>query len=54
VPVIGSGELGDPHLADSVVRDGSVDLVMLDGSLRRDPDWPLRARDILERTGWRS
>lgn len=47
VPVIGSGELGDPHLADSVVRDGSVDMVMLDESLRHDPDWPRRAREAL-------
>lgn len=47
VPVIGSGELGDPHLADSIVRDGSVDLVMLDQSLRLDPDWPRRAREAL-------
>ncbi|HMQ30407.1 MAG TPA: NADH:flavin oxidoreductase [Chloroflexaceae bacterium] len=54
VPVVGSGELGDPHLADSVVRDGSVDLVMLDGALRRDPDWPLHARDLLNRTGGRA
>jgi 2,4-dienoyl-CoA reductase-like NADH-dependent reductase (Old Yellow Enzyme family) len=48
VPVIGSGELGDPLLADSVVRDGSVDMVMLDASLRRDPDWPVRARVALD------
>lgn len=47
VPVIGSGLLGDPLLADSVVRDGSVDLVMLDGALRADPDWPRTARAAL-------
>jgi 2,4-dienoyl-CoA reductase-like NADH-dependent reductase (Old Yellow Enzyme family) len=49
VPVIGSGLLGDPQLADSVVRDGSVDLVMLDQALRDDPDWPQMARERLER-----
>jgi 2,4-dienoyl-CoA reductase-like NADH-dependent reductase (Old Yellow Enzyme family) len=43
VPVIGSGQLGDPFLADSVVRDGSLDLVMLNGSLRSNPDWPRQA-----------
>jgi 2,4-dienoyl-CoA reductase-like NADH-dependent reductase (Old Yellow Enzyme family) len=47
VPVIGSGLLGDPQLADSVVRDGSVDLVMLAQALRDDPDWPRAARQSL-------
>ncbi len=47
VPVIGEGELGDPLLADSIVRDGSVDLIMLDQSLRRDPDWPRHAQEQL-------
>lgn len=44
VPVIGSGLIDDPLLADSVVRDGSVDLVMLGRALQRDPDWPRAAR----------
>ncbi|GAB4448449.1 MAG: NADH:flavin oxidoreductase [Chloroflexi bacterium OHK40] len=47
VPVIGSGLLSDPHLADSVIRDGSVDLVMLEQTLRLDPDWPRAARAAL-------
>lgn len=47
VPVIGSGELDDPHLADSIIRDGLVDLVMLDEVLYHDPDWPLRAQRVL-------
>jgi NADPH2 dehydrogenase len=47
VPVIGSGLLGDPQLADSIIRDGSVDLVMLDQALRNDPDWPQAARQAL-------
>jgi 2,4-dienoyl-CoA reductase-like NADH-dependent reductase (Old Yellow Enzyme family) len=51
VPVIGSGLLSDPYLADSVVQDGSVDLVMLGRTLRRHPDWPLRARDLLSEAG---
>lgn len=49
VPVIGSGLLGDPALADSVVRDGSVDLVMLGSALRADPDWPRVAQAQLAR-----
>ncbi|NTU84822.1 MAG: NADH:flavin oxidoreductase [Chloroflexales bacterium] len=47
VPVIGSGDLGDPHLADSIIRDGSVDIVMLDKALRLDPDWPGKALEAL-------
>lgn len=47
VPVIVSDELDDPHLADSVIRDGSVDMVMLDKALRLDPGWPLKARERL-------
>lgn len=47
VPVIGSGQLGDPILADSVIRDGSLDLVMLNGSLRANPDWPREAHDTI-------
>lgn len=47
VPVIGSGLLGDPLVADGVVRDGSVDLVMLGAALRADPDWPRAARELL-------
>jgi len=48
VPVIGSGLLGDPHLADSVVRDGSIDLVMLGRSLRTNPYWTQLARIVLD------
>ncbi len=51
VPVIGSGQLGDPILADSVIRDGSLDLVMLNGSLRANPDWPRYAYDVLQGDG---
>lgn len=47
VPVIGSGFLGEPYLADSVVRDGSVDLVMLEHTLLNNPGWPQLARAFL-------
>lgn len=46
-PVIGSGLLDEPHLADSVVRDGSVDLVLLDQTLHTNPYWPKIAQIIL-------
>lgn len=47
VPVIGSGMLGEPYLADGVIREGSVDMVMLGNSLRFNPEWPQIARSFL-------
>lgn len=40
VPVITSGFFGDFYLADSVIRDGSADMIMLADTLRTDPNWP--------------
>lgn len=48
VPVMCSGLLGDPLLADSVVRDGSIDLVMLGSALRENPYWAHIARIVLD------
>ncbi len=45
--VIGSGQLSDPWLADAVIREGSVDLVMLCTALRLLPEWPQLARRVL-------
>lgn len=47
VTVAGSGQLGDPHLADSVIRDGSADLVLLRHSLHDNPYWVDIARIVL-------
>ncbi|NTV62852.1 MAG: NADH:flavin oxidoreductase [Oscillochloris sp.] len=47
VPVIGFGVQGDHQLADSLIRDGSIDMVSIDHTLRYHPDWPLRAREAL-------
>jgi 2,4-dienoyl-CoA reductase-like NADH-dependent reductase (Old Yellow Enzyme family) len=49
VPVIGFGLHGDYQLADSVIRDGSVDLVAVNHTLRSAPDWPRQARKALSR-----
>lgn len=51
VPVISSGLLGDPQLANSVIEDGSIDMVMLGGSLRHNPYWPHIAQIILASDG---
>lgn len=47
VAVIGSGQLDDPLLADSVIREGSVDLVMVEQSLQQNPYWPHIAHILL-------
>jgi len=47
VPVMVGGLLDDPELADSVVRDGSADLVAIGERLRIEPDWPRQAWTIL-------
>lgn len=47
IPVIGSGMLGNPHLAESFVRDHSVDLIMLEHTLHQNPYWPQLAQIIL-------
>ncbi len=47
VPVMVGGLLADPELADSVIADGSADLVALGESLRAEPRWPLYAHSVL-------
>lgn len=43
IPVMVGGRLDDAELADSIVRDGSADLVAVGERLRVEPDWPRRA-----------
>jgi len=43
VPVMVGGQLGDPALANSVVRDGSADLIAIGEQLQAQPDWPAQA-----------
>jgi 2-enoate reductase len=40
VPVVGVGKLGYPDLAESALRDGLCDMVMLGRPLLADPQWP--------------
>ncbi len=53
-PIICSGLLGEPYLADSVIREGFADLVMLRHALHITPDWPRIAQEILssQEMGW--
>jgi NADPH2 dehydrogenase len=48
VPVLVGNLSDDPLLVDSVIRDGSADLVALNEVLRTNPLWPQEARMVLE------
>jgi 2-enoate reductase len=43
VPVCAVGKLGYPDLAESALREGKADLIMLGRPLLADPDWPNKA-----------
>ncbi len=43
VPVVAVGKLGNPDLAESALRDGMCDMVMLGRPLLADPQWPNKA-----------
>jgi 2,4-dienoyl-CoA reductase-like NADH-dependent reductase (Old Yellow Enzyme family) len=47
IPVLVGGLLDDAELADSVIRDGSADLISVGARMRVEPDWPHQARAIL-------
>jgi 2,4-dienoyl-CoA reductase-like NADH-dependent reductase (Old Yellow Enzyme family) len=47
IPVLVTGGLGDPLLADRVIREGTADLVGIGRALLADPDWVLKAREVL-------
>jgi 2,4-dienoyl-CoA reductase-like NADH-dependent reductase (Old Yellow Enzyme family) len=47
IPVMVGGLLDDAELADSVIREGSADLVSVGERMRAEPDWPHQARAFL-------
>lgn len=50
IPVIGVGGIREPEYADKVIREGKVDLVALGRELLKDPDWPKKAIETLEKS----
>ena len=44
LPVIANGGLGDPDLADQVIRGGHADLVAIGRAALVNPDWPRRVQ----------
>jgi len=47
-PVIGVGGIMEPEYADTVIREGKVDLVAVGRALLEDPDWATKAIKKLE------
>ena len=47
-PVIGVGGITEPEYADTVIREGKVDLVAVGRALLEDPDWATKANKKLE------
>jgi NADPH2 dehydrogenase len=43
VPVIGVGGITEPEYADTVIREGRVDLLAVGRALLKDPDWATKA-----------
>lgn len=45
VPVIATGRINDPAVAERVLRDGQADLCIMNRSLIADPDFPNKAKE---------
>lgn len=45
IPVIVSGKLGYPELAENVLREGKADFISLGRQLLADADWPKKAKE---------
>ncbi len=45
VPVVAVGRLHDPQLAESVLKDGSADMIALGRALLADPEWVNKVRE---------
>jgi len=44
-PVIATGKIRTPELAESILRDGRADLIGMARQLLADPDWPRKVRE---------
>jgi hypothetical protein len=45
VPVIATGKIRTPELAERILREGRADLIGMARQLLADPDWPRKVRD---------
>jgi 2,4-dienoyl-CoA reductase-like NADH-dependent reductase (Old Yellow Enzyme family) len=49
IPVIGVGGITEPEYADSIIKEGRVDLIAIGRQLLKNPDWASEAIKTLER-----
>jgi 2,4-dienoyl-CoA reductase-like NADH-dependent reductase (Old Yellow Enzyme family) len=49
IPVIGVGGIAEPEFADRLIQEGKVDLVAVGRKLLEDPDWAMKAIEILQK-----
>lgn len=47
IPVIGVGGITDAKIADRIIRKGHVDLIAIGRALLQDPDWAVKAVNLL-------
>ena len=47
VPVVGVGGIKDPKFAESLIREGRVDMVAVGRAMLMDPEWALKAAQAL-------
>ena len=47
IPVIGVGGIKDPHFANKLIQQKDVDLVAVGRQLLKDPDWAIKATEII-------
>ena len=45
LPVVGTGRIDSPALADSMIADGKADIIGMARALIADPQWPKKARE---------
>ena len=50
IPVIGVGGVKDPKFADEAVRKGRIDMVAVGRAIIADPDWAVKAAEMLSRS----
>jgi len=48
IPVIGVGGITEPKYADKLIREGKVHLVAVGRALVKDPDWAIKAIEMLK------
>jgi 2,4-dienoyl-CoA reductase-like NADH-dependent reductase (Old Yellow Enzyme family) len=54
IPAAVSWQITEPQQADSIIRDGQADIVLLARAMLDDPHWPFHAAKALGRTDYRS